>query len=677
VTIRAVILGLLGAIALAGFGYINDNYMRLTMLVGNHLPISVFGVLIVLAMVVNPLLYLVRWRLKSAELGVITGMLLIAAAIPGSGLMRTFTTTLILPIQSNRANPGWQSRHVLDYAPPSFLVNDGRYDPRVVDGFNTGLSTANQNIGVGDVPWWAWARPLSTWLPIILLVSLSSICLGLIVHHQWSVRERLRYPIAAFATSLMEQDPDRAVGSIFRNRLFWIGFGAVFLLHLVNGAQAWYPESIHIDTNWMLNPVFQKWKLLQKTGGDGWWLINITLYPTVIAFGFLLASEVSFSLGISQLLIVLVTGALLSLGIDTNFDHMRGGTISFQRYGSAIGIVMLLLYTGRRYYWQLAKEAITFIPQQETQPYAVWAFRVLIASVAGTVIILSSLGLPWPIALFAVTTILVLYLVIARINAETGAFFVQPWWQPVGIAYGLFGMSALGPGAVAILALLTAVLTVDPRECLLPFFVNALKIGEGQKVKPARVGPLSAVVFMVALAVAVPVAIYCNYNNGIGKFDGWTKGVPDMAFNMVDMTATEMAASDSLAESAAFTPLQRLTHMNPDTKFVWGAGIGLALALIFSALRLRFTWWPLHPILLLVWGTYPMWCFAPSFLFGWFIKAMVTRFGGTRAYRMATAFMFGAIAGDLLGGLLFMGIGAAYYLIKEGAAPKPYSVFPL
>ena len=71
-TLRAVILGVLGAVSIAAVGYINDEVLYLNCLVGNHLPVSVFGLLIVFAAAVNPLLWTLRarWRFQPKELAV-------------------------------------------------------------------------------------------------------------------------------------------------------------------------------------------------------------------------------------------------------------------------------------------------------------------------------------------------------------------------------------------------------------------------------------------------------------------------------------------------------------------------------------------------------------------------------------------------------------------------------
>jgi hypothetical protein len=104
-------------------------------------------------------------------------------------------------------------------------------------------------------------------------------------------------------------------------------------------------------------------------------------------------------------------------------------------------------------------------------------------------------------------------------------------------------------------------------------------------------------------------------------------------------------------------------------------GSGFVLVLITSLLRLRFTWWPLHPVLFLCWGTYPAMAFSASLMVGWMIKTAVTKFGGGKKYHELKPLMIGIIAGDLLGGLLFMAVSGIYYA-RTGIAPMNYWIFP-
>ena len=63
-TKRATILGFVLAVLLVSLGYYNDSVQGMTYSIGNHLPISVFGLLIVTVFAFNPLLRLLGWQFK-------------------------------------------------------------------------------------------------------------------------------------------------------------------------------------------------------------------------------------------------------------------------------------------------------------------------------------------------------------------------------------------------------------------------------------------------------------------------------------------------------------------------------------------------------------------------------------------------------------------------------------
>ncbi|MHC4717388.1 MAG: DUF6785 family protein, partial [Planctomycetota bacterium] len=277
-TFKAVILGLLGAVLIAGVGYLNDGHLRNTFLVGNHFPISVFGFLIVMVVAINPVLGWLRIRFRPSELAVALTLMLVACAIPGSGLMRTFTTTLAVPLNYERIRPDWTTHALLSYVPPQMLPDPSGNDEVVIDGYLNGLSDGKEPIGLDRVPWGAWRGPLTVWLPLAMLLSVSVICLSLIVHRQWSQREHLRYPIADFAAGLMgaADGDDRPV---YRRRIFWIGLGAILALHLINGLFAWKVIQVRIPVRfgfWQIVWTFPSLGKLPRV----WHSMNMWIIPT-------------------------------------------------------------------------------------------------------------------------------------------------------------------------------------------------------------------------------------------------------------------------------------------------------------------------------------------------------------------------------------------------------------
>lgn len=101
-----------------------------------------------------------------------------------------------------------------------------------------------------------------------------------------------------------------------------------------------------------------------------------------------------------------------------------------------------------------------------------------------------------------------------------------------------------------------------------------------------------------------------------------------------------------------------------DANALAGALGGAAATLILGILRLRFWWFPLHPIGYLAANTYALSYLWSSFVIGWLAKTLVTRYGGLRLYRHTLPLAVGLIAGDLLNVTLWACVNA---LVRGGA----------
>ena len=118
-SLRAVILGLILGLALSGLTYFNDAVVRQTMLIGNFLPIGVFGVIMLLLLGLNPLLGTIgdRWPLKGGELAIIAAIGLAACGWPGSNYYRVFTTISAMPSHWLKTQESWKAVNVMSYVP--------------------------------------------------------------------------------------------------------------------------------------------------------------------------------------------------------------------------------------------------------------------------------------------------------------------------------------------------------------------------------------------------------------------------------------------------------------------------------------------------------------------------------------------------------------------------------
>ncbi len=379
-TRRAACIGTVCALAIAGYGYPHSNVFRLANLAGNHLPVSVFGGLIVLVLLVNPLLGRLRprWRLRPQELAVIVALVLVTCGVSGAALGAYFTPAVTVPLDMNRTNVSWQEHQALSYLPDGALFNGGRYDEAALQEVYQGLHGRPEPVAPADIPWYRWSGPLVTWLPLAALLGTAAILLALVVYRQWAHRERLRFPIALFAAALMEppagpRGPGRGLPPVFRSRGLWIGLAAVLLIRLVNGANLWLDGNfIEIPLVYDFLAAGQKWPKATASW-SGKLLFTPRIFPTAMAFAYFLASDVSLSLGLTQPLYVLLEVVLLAAGVDFASDYVTGGGVRSQLAGTWLGMVLIALYLGRHYYANLLRQAATFRPRPDIRRYEAWA----------------------------------------------------------------------------------------------------------------------------------------------------------------------------------------------------------------------------------------------------------------------------------------------------------------
>lgn len=670
---RSVILGVLGAVFIATAGYFNDQIMRLEHFVGHFFPLAVFLPLLVLCGAVNPLLRRVGRELRVGELAVIVAFWLVGCNLPGSGLLRFWSRAVVVPVQYNQQRPAWQQARALETVPPQLLANEGVYDETFISGVMTGEGRENM-IPPGAIPWSKWAGPVQGWMPLVVLLAVASVALSLMVHRVWAENERLPFPVAQVAMSFMQTDPVRSTGPIFRQKFFLAAMAMVFTIHLINGLFAWTNGAlINIPMRFEFSEVLRAFPKLAEVPWGGITMFHLKLVPTVIAFAVLVSEDVGFSLGISGIAMALVGAVAMEFGLGIEWSTFKGGAFDWQVGGSFLAIAAMLMYYGRRHYWGMLKGALGF-SSTPSSSREVWACRVFLVCLAGAAVLLTRLGLDWVLALLVVLLFMLGYLVFARINAESGLFLIGSKYAPVAILLGLFGVQAMGLKAIAVIGVLSVVFAFDIRECLMPMVLNGLQVCRGTNIPTGRTAWMGAGVFLLALAAAVPFSIWIDHNYGLRSGEMWsTESAPAIPFDFVTGQHDLLSVQDKLGIGDGLSGMARLAAMKPNPLALKAMLVGFAAVIVLSFLRLRFRWWPIHPILLLVWGTWGMYEVAGAFLVGWAIKKIYLTMGGQ--YSRLKTFMIGAIAGDLLGGAVWMIAGFIYWLITKRPAPR-YDIFP-
>ncbi|HEY3236367.1 MAG TPA: DUF6785 family protein [Polyangiaceae bacterium] len=803
-TPRGLILGLCAGLAIASLTYFNDWVMGQTVLIGTHLPISVFGGAIFVLFFVNPLLRRIgpSWPLTRAEVVVMVAIALSACGWPGANFYRKLAPVTALPAHWIKTAPNWQANAVMSYVPGASpelgqghvrdwselaktvqsaggstkpspgrqiwlnLSDEGRRifseaagAPRVelgkipdltrrmnealrrptvydavafkevklseplrsslrgkpspeeialrnryllvaafpgnvlppppgrgallegaraesfaVETLLTGRSRGHY-LGLGSLPWQAWWPTLRIWCVAAFLLGACSLCLALVVHPQWSRRELLAYPVVRFLEESSELKPGKYLPEVARDNFFWLGFGLLVFWHLLGGLHAWFPPVPEIPRRFDFGGLYPLFPNMTRV--DGWWgWLYPSIYLSVIAFAFFMPTSISFSLGMSQVLFFVLGSALIANGIHLEHDDLGTKSSDLLQFGSYFGFLLIIAYTGRRYYANLLWSAVGRPRAPDTPAYAMWACRLLVLCAGLVVVTLRLAGLGWLWSLLLVLLALLIFLIITRIVAETGAFWIQTAFVPAGVLIGLLGFDAIGPTPFILLGLASTVLVLDTREIVMPFLTNGIRMTDREDIaSPGRIAPWILAMLTISFVVAGAVTLYLQHNRGLAG-DKWAfESLPRFSFDPFARFLSEASAQGTLSRTTFETGIERLRHIHPSAGALPWTMLGVTLVLVASAARLRLPWWPLHPVAFLVWNTYAIVMFGPSFLLGWAIKAGVVRTTGARGYHAVKPFMVGVIAGELLSGLLWMMIGAAYYF-STGKSPASYAIFP-
>lgn len=613
---RGVIVGAMLSFVVAVITPVNDWLLGNTAFYSQHLPIGVLVVLLVLAFGVNP--WLGRWRLDGRDLRITTAMLLVLGGVVSNGLMGYLPAIIAGPA---RVLPqSVELTGIPDDALPAGYYLDAADDPRAVNGFHEGLRAGEA------IPWSAWIGPALAWLPLLAAGVVACLAMAALVRRQWRDHERLPYPLAEVIGGFCTVGPG-GLPDLARNRVFRIAAAIAAGLILAKGLHQLgvIPIAPPLQVN--------AWPALRGTFLDEgyaptWLTLSPTIYLGIVGLAFLLPAETSFSLWVCCIGGNLVWALIERAGLP--LDHRLAPRVAM---GGWAVEALLILWIGRRHYLALLRGAFRRGDAEATAMRPVtWAF---LASAAALVVITVAAGAHLGDACVAILVYLGTGLVLARLVAEAGIPFLQTPLLASTLVYACTGVSAPASALIP-LSLLGQSLWADPREHLLPFAVTADHLADqAQAPRRSWAGLALATVGGGALVAGV-VMLWCAYaHDGQQAMDAWWRHGP-LQSSLGPVARGEAATP---ADWAAATVGAGLT-----------AGLGLA--------RLAWSWWPLHPLGVLLAAANPMYHLWFSIALGWIAKVLVLRYGGQALVLRLRPAALGLIAGEaaVVGAFLILGL---------------------
>jgi len=633
VTPRAFVLGLSLALLLCAVTPYNDQYIAATYIAGNFFPIGAFGAVLMIVLIINPLIIRIFGASKSfaaGEIFTIWSMITVASGLPSSGLMRYLIAHIAGPHYYASPVNGWEST-ILPHIPSYLLLND----PHAIRTFFEGLRPGEA------IPWKPWLLPLSIWGVFVACFLCCFFCLSAILRRQWVDRERLTFPLVQVPLMLAEAPEDgKRLNALMRSPMLWGAVAAVTLIHTIKGLHLFFPTipDIKLSMNTSDFLVDKPWNQLST---------QISIFPLIIGFAFLVPSEVSFSLWFFFVLYKLQTMIGFVLAIDGSGPGqgicMGPAYIAYQEAGGTAALIMWLLWSMRSHLGDVIRKAIFKAPDvndsAEPMPYRAALFGSVI-SILGMFIWLTAVAHVVPqIAATVVIGAVFIFVLVSWLVSQAGMLFCQVAFSPVQLFTAVDGTANIPPSTLAMAAFTEHVGWYDARELAMPSIMNANKGATETKLNARSLTAALASCIFCALIVSAAAFIALPYlHGGVAHMNTWT---------FVDSPQIPFKWTKSVV-SAPHGP-QALAVYN-----MIGGGV---FVLALFACRSAFTWFAIHPAGFLVAGTYPISAIWFSIFLGWMFKGPVMRYGGIVAYRRLLPMVVGLIIGDCLNALVWVVFG--------------------
>jgi len=563
-----------------------------------------------------------RWArgLSRREMLVIFCLTTIGAPLMSHGILFWMLACSTGQYYFVRSAPHWEAA-VLPYVPSWFTPTDYA----VVEGFFLGQSS---------VPWAAWLTPVAAWGSFFIALFLANLCIALLLQRQWIRHERLSFPIATIPLEFVRGDDERGpIARLPGGWPFWIGFAISAYLNIQQLIPRLFPAF----------PSFSTWRVLipwQRVGplsgiGDIW----LILTATHIAIAYLIPKELSFSVWFFWIVRLALTVGAIAAGATPqkpeDFSSSAFPAPYYQGGGSMLAIAALLFWAVGSQIRQARRRGPA--NQSVARPEIIAYLGPLVGLLLCVTYMLwffAAAGSRLVVGLPLVVSILVYNVIYTRLRAENGMSFMGLPLSMSDMLTRTLGSALYRPSEiVTILAARWTYLVGwgESAEVITGATFDSYKIADSARLPRRRLTVAMVGAFLFCLAIGIPLVLAIYYRYGLVNmhnvegnwFHGQVRNTGEYAFELISNPS------------------------KPDNDALLALGAGAAVTLFLNAMRLRFWWWPFHPIGYLAanaWGT--QWWYMPFFV-GWLAKTLVVRYGGLRLYQRTVPIAVGAIIGDL------------------------------
>ncbi len=558
--------------------------------------------------------FLPRYSLTSGELRMILSMLWVGGSFAGYNWITQWVGAMAAPRYYASPENRWQEL-IFEYLPWWMFPSDF---PGVVEGFFLGLE---EN---ASTPWGAWFGPIFWSMSAGMAMTVIGLGITAIFQKQWVSHERLTYPLAQVPIDLTEGfDRKRGWAPVARSWVFWTGFGIAALPLLWNLIEYWtpaFPRMAIFDAYY--GPSGPRGAELSRYLQP----FSYRLLPTVIGFTFLCDLNILFSIwslwlgGQAALYGMGRIGFTLGLAGQ---EAKPAAILGIFTHGVSMGLVIWSVWVARGHLKRVYNQIVR--PEQIQTETVILTPRLAALSIVGgglyMVFWLYRAGFSPGIGVVWLTLFWASILVVMKFLSASGFAYLFPSFGNSALDITI-GASQIPESTLVGMRLVNWRLLAGWRlPAALPHVDRLM-----EKVKPVGIYVIGGVI--VGLLASVLYTVFICYAEGGTTFRTWS------------LVGAPLGMYEGIAKVVADTDR---TVADPGKIGVWVFG-GMVAAVI-QILQSRFSWWPLHPLGVMLMSSGYVRLYVLDIFLVWMAKLLVLRFGGISLYRQVKPCCYGLIVG--------------------------------
>jgi hypothetical protein len=579
--------------------------------------------------------YIPRWAFGQGEFITIYVMITLATALAGHDSLQLGYPIMYMGFLNDKVAVGRIDAR--EYYPPHLTVRD----PDIIKPLQWGGTTFYQWKYLN-----AWAGPVLWWCFFIAALGLVMICINVIIRKQWTENEKLSFPIVQLPLAMTHEG---GTVEFFRYKPLWYGFLLGGGIDVLNGLHFFYPgvpgfvvrhDAPELNIGRLFNTF--PWSAID----DG---LGVPLYPFIIAIGYFLPLDLSFSIWFFFILKWLMVVTSAAVGFQPG-QPKNPPFLNEQSWGAWAAIFFYVMWISRGHLARVVKTALGLSggedDRREPMPYRSAMLGIVVGCAFLYWFCLTARMTPTIIFGFFLIYF-VLSIAITRVRAELG----PPAHEMAGnmnaqtLLYWIFGSQGLGPANQTVMTMFWWFTGRGYRTHPMPCQLEAFKMGEAGGVDMRGLGWAMLLAMFWGGLATYWACLHWEYIYGANQMTAHNWGLYGLLKSRIDNPAA------------------------PDVVSLQATLVGAAVTTGMIVARLRFPWWPFHPAGYALAMNFGVDYFWTCLIISSGLKWAVLRYGGHRLNRQVMPFMFGLILGEFT-------VGAFWSVTSVVTASRTYDFAP-